>query len=437
MGAVSRQQVAPPVAPLSRKRRRLLLAIVTVLGATAIGIGAFLVRAEIQARADHREALAAIDRRDFKLALNHLERCREAWPTIGEIAFLTARTARRAGEFKVAERLINEAERLGWAEQAIFLERALQLAQQGGFAEAEPYLLMCVRDDHADSNLILEVIAPYYANAFSVAKASEMLAIWIRREPNHPTPFILKGDISKRLGRKTDTLTSYQEACRLAPDNPEARDRFADALVATKGFREAIEHLDWLIQHGHAHRGVYLNLARCRAVLGEEAEARLILDRLYQEYAHDAQVLSERASFELDAGNPREAETWFVRAAELEPNDFPICFNYARCLEQLGKADEARKYRDRCKQIEESLRRMEKLMQAISARPRDPELRREAGTIMIQNGKVQEGIRWLETALKQDPNHGPTHAALADHYLLTGDTARADFHRRRLLETPR
>jgi Flp pilus assembly protein TadD len=414
-----------------------LLVVVSLITLTAIAVGGNYIRVEMRAHGHKREALAAIDKRDFKSALSHLERCREAWPTNPEIAFLTARTARRAGEFSLAEKRINDAERFGWAEQAVFLERALQLAQQGGFALAEPYLVKCVREDHPDSLLILEVIVPFYVNGFTVAKASEMLEIWHRREPNHPTPFILKGDISKRLGRKSDTLASYAEACRLAPDDPKGHERLGEALVATKGFQEAIEHLEWLIQRGHAHRDVYLDLARCRIGLGEETEARQILGRLLQDYPDDTAVLLELGSMELEGGNPRQAEIWLRSAVEREPNDFHMCFNYARCLERLGRSVEARKYRDRCKQIEDSLRRLEKLMQSIAVSPRDPEPRREAGTIMIQNGQVKAGIRWLETALEQDPNHGPTHKALADHYLREGDLTRAEFHRRQALEKPR
>jgi hypothetical protein len=40
---------------------------------------------------------------------------------------------------------------------------------------------------------------------------------------------------------------------------------------------------------------------------------------------------------------------------------------------------------------------------------------------------------WFRTALKEDPAHRPSHAALADYYarLPEPDAVRAEFHRRR------
>ncbi|HEV2949125.1 MAG TPA: hypothetical protein VGX70_17250 [Gemmataceae bacterium] len=46
------------------------------------------------------------------------------------------------------------------------------------------------------------------------------------------------------------------------------------------------------------------------------------------------------------------------------------------------------------------------------------------------NGLESEGLRWLESALVEDPRHAPTHRALTDFYARAGDKEKAELHRR-------
>jgi Tfp pilus assembly protein PilF len=57
-------------------------------------------------------------------------------------------------------------------------------------------------------------------------------------------------------------------------------------------------------------------------------------------------------------------------------------------------------------------------------------LRCEAGTILLRNGLKEDGRRWLLSALREDPYHAPTHAALGDYYQKEGNDSLAAFHRR-------
>ena len=72
---------------------------------------------------------------------------------------------------------------------------------------------------------------------------------------------------------------------------------------------------------------------------------------------------------------------------------------------------------------------MDKLVREVNQKPNDPALRYEAGMIFLRNGFTQDGLHWLSTALDVDPNHRPTHQALADHFERTGEQARARHHR--------
>ena len=60
----------------------------------------------------------------------------------------------------------------------------------------------------------------------------------------------------------------------------------------------------------------------------------------------------------------------------------------------------------------------------------DPEPACELGKINLELGREDVGVYWLNVALDRDPNHGPTHAALADFFDKKGDKARALQERR-------
>jgi Tfp pilus assembly protein PilF len=65
--------------------------------------------------------------------------------------------------------------------------------------------------------------------------------------------------------------------------------------------------------------------------------------------------------------------------------------------------------------------------------PRDPNLRYKAGRIFLDSRQDAEGLRWLSSALQEDPNHRPTHQLLADYYRKNGKTELAEEHQRVLL----
>src|SRR5207302_1235336 len=103
------------------------------------------------------------------------------------------------------------------------------------------------------------------------------------------------------------------------------------------------------------------------------------------------------------------------------PSDHEVHYQLGLCLEQAGKADEARHHFERFKQVEADLVRLDALLKAVINNPRDPAPRREAGLICLRNGQPTEALRWLQGALGVAPGDKATHAALADYYFDQGD----------------
>jgi Tfp pilus assembly protein PilF len=56
--------------------------------------------------------------------------------------------------------------------------------------------------------------------------------------------------------------------------------------------------------------------------------------------------------------------------------------------------------------------------------------------IFLKNGQDKEGLRWLASALQEDPAHRPTCQALADYYSRQGDAEAAERFRRLAQQPP-
>ncbi len=107
-----------------------------------------------------------------------------------------------------------------------------------------------------------------------------------------------------------------------------------------------------------------------------------------------------------------------------------MLYSLHQCLEGLGKHQEAAEVLAQLKRNETDLARMADLGRAIARTPHDPNLRCEAGLVLLRNGLESEALRWLESALAEDPLHPAAHRALADHYERTGNLEKAKEHRR-------
>ena len=139
--------------------------------------------------------------------------------------------------------------------------------------------------------------------------------------------------------------------------------------------------------------------------------------------------MGERAKLALQTEPPEAAEGWLRKAAARLPYDRDTLYNLYQCLLQHGNHKEAQTILQRVEKLAADRQLLAELTRKITASPKDPSLRYEAALLCLRNGQEQEGIRWLLSALVQDPNHRPTHQALAKYYEGVGQAERAAYHR--------
>jgi predicted Zn-dependent protease len=374
-------------------------------------------------------------RRDFVRAQAELAECLKIRKDDPEVHFLAARTARRSGDFKKAETHLKECQRLKGDAAAINLEQLLLRAQRGEIAvlgtkevtAVAKDLTKFVNEKHPETPLILEGQAQGYAAAYRHLEALTCWDALLKHESKNTYALVKKARILRDLQASESAVETYRKALALNPDLFEARLGLAEIFLEEKRISEAKENLDKLHQNHSRTATVVLGLAKCDFYQGQPKSAEKRLVALLAEQPRNGEAWYLRGKVEDD---PARAEKCFRKALELDPNAPEYNYSLFICLMKMDKQEEAKQAKKRYEKIVTELRHLVQLMQKVESKPHDASLRSEVGKILLQHGKEQAGLAWLNSALQDDPNHRPTHLLLADYFERAGQKEQAAKHRR-------
>jgi Flp pilus assembly protein TadD len=110
----------------------------------------------------------------------------------------------------------------------------------------------------------------------------------------------------------------------------------------------------------------------------------------------------------LKSGDLAEAETRLRQALCYMPMDHLARYNLVLCLERSGQQEEAQRQRRQLQQMEENVSRFHDIVtKEIVQRPSDPALHCTLGQLLLRSGQREEGVRWLQSALRLDPRYTP------------------------------
>jgi tetratricopeptide (TPR) repeat protein len=291
-----------------------------------------------------------------------------------------------------------------------------------------------LREDSADSLLIMEVLSWEYMWALRLVEARRLLDLLLKNRPDDFDALVRRGWVAERLSDYETAQSVYAKAVALRPDSDSIRLRLAE-IILMKEPKQALEHLHYLRQRRPDNPDVALVLARCQRQLGEFEEARQLLDDLLAKQSRNPGALNERGLLALETRDWDRSEKLLREAVAQDPHDLQITYNLYLCLERLGKKEQAQEYLTKINEIKADLKRVSGLVQGVIVKPHDPSRRHEVGMIFLRIGYTEEGLRWLATVLKEDPGYRPTHQALAEYYEQANRKDLTASHRRFLQQT--
>ncbi len=430
LGRMFRGSLALPRRLVRRPARA--LAIVGLLA--VIGLGCGIAGAYLWADYHVRAARAELDRYHTSKAIEHLKASLRVWPHDAETLILAARASRRAGAFDEAARCLERCPPShGKMEADLVLERALLRMERGELDGANR-----VRDDALKRgdpalSLVLEAWAKGCLRMYRPLEAEEAVKLWLERQPDNPQALDIRGQIRERQQMPDDAIECYRLALAADAELDEVRRHLCAALMQENEFDEARPHLEFLNRRTAGDAVVKVHLARVHARMGQTKEAESLLEEALALRPEFAPALAERGKLALQDGRTDEAEQWLRRAVVLEPGDLPARYQLALCLERNDKTEEARQEQARLRALEADAQRLQEISTVkMQQDPHNADLHYQAGIIALRVGNSAEGLRWLHSALRENPDHQETHNELMKYYQSIRDFQKAREHRAKL-----
>ena len=359
------------------------------------------------------------------------------WPWSPSTELAQAKACRLTRDYGEAETHLNRCLKL-WngANEDVQIEFLLIRTATGEVDESSWHLMSYVDQNHPRSYEIMESITAAYLQRLKYGPAYAMLNRMVLLAPEKALPYYWRGWVLERMDNPAEAKVNYLKALEIDPSLVQVRLRVGEILLEDNRPDESIPYLEGLYAEYPSRPDIQARLGQLRFLQGRWTEARQLLESALPQMENDSPLLLHIARLDLQEDRPAEAEGFLRRILKNDPTDTEAQFSLASALQNQGRLDEAKVALEEYKRKKQTLQLANDMLKDEAQHPsRKPQTAYEIGKVLIEIGRTQLGMYWLEQAIDRDPNHAPTHALLAEQYALKGDQARAEIHKKKSLKS--
>lgn len=403
------------------------IGLLSLAGALGVGLAASL--ADISSAYRLAAVRQALRRGDADGARTLLEQHAVHDEQSSQFHYLSACAARRGGELSDAKRHLELAKNLGWPTDDIRREGLLIRARDGRIKEVEGQLAELLQAGQSDeaAEEIYEAMAQAYLASFFVEDAVRCLTYWSQWQPKNLLPRLWMADLDERIENPIAAIAEYRKILEIEPDHPEVLAKLGRLLLDNLEVDEAVVLFSRCLALAPETPLAALGLAECRRRQGANQEAKDLLNEALPLDLTPNQVgvaMSSLGKIALEDRDYARAVQMLEESVALDPNEASSRVALAAALSAVGQDEQAAAERQRASEMVARNDRLGHLMREIATKPSDPDLRCEAGLILMEQGFAAAGAGWLKTALEVVPDHRAAHDGLAKYNKSIGDLDR-------------
>ncbi|MGQ5523285.1 XrtA/PEP-CTERM system TPR-repeat protein PrsT [Chitinimonas sp. PSY-7] len=328
-------------------------------------------------RSDMRPFLALIEvyrsQRQFQYALTIAKKLAAKYPDAPPAQLALGRAFLSMGDYANARNTLQLASRLAEYNTDILLEIArLQLQANNG--DAAYYDAQKALQGRPDDPAVMAFLVEIEMRRGTPVKADEALKALSTKYPNHLLTALSTGDLAMTRGQYAMALASYSKALELEPSTANV-----------------------------------LKVAQTYLRMGDAGKAASFLEGWVKRKPDDLVALKTLGEVQFRAGQLQAAKQSFAKATEADPSDAVALNNYANLLLKLKDASAAQGVAER----------------ALKLVPNNPAYADTLGWILVQQGQLEAGLRYLREARLRSPEDGEIRYHLAYALSKTGRKSEA------------
>ena len=308
---------------------------------------------------------------------------------------------------------------------ADYLQRSVQLMQQGDLASAEAQARLALGDP-SSKPVALALLGSIRLQQGNHDEGTEFLESAILEDPNLVGARLNLAQAYAFLGKHARAEALFREALAQAPDNANARIGLVGLLAQSGNHREALDLVRPVEGHLRVSPDGLLLLAECYSGVGGLAAARSLVDD-WNRLAAVPRDWSVKFALALSRGGLNSSAIEVLEGVKREGlANFEVTFNLAGLYlleSDLGKASEnyelAVRFDDQSvpalKQVAAIAEKQGELEKALSfliraklEAPEDADLLLSFGTVALRLELIADATKALEKALELRPAHKST-----------------------------
>jgi tetratricopeptide (TPR) repeat protein len=350
-------------------------------------------------------------------AIERLQRTVAAAPNAAEAQYRLAVAQRRAGHLGRVQVPLEIAKKLGWNKDDIERQMLLTTAQNGDVDAVDAKLKSIMARGASDeaAQEVYEALAIGFLKTYRLREAWDCLNYWGDWQPKAIFPKFWRADICRRIVNPAAEEREYRDILAIDPQYVNARSRLAEVLKDSNRLDEAAREYELSLKQAPNRPEIIIGYAECQRRLGHVAKAISLLQsamELNLSNVERAAALTQLGVIEADAGDWNPAIKHQEQAVELAPFEAPTLFALSQAYASSGQEQKSRDTLERSKRVRSQRDRIDEIARILIDQPGSADLRYEAGKILMDLGMQEDGVAWLQTAIKMQPNHSSARDAI-------------------------